>query len=707
MKKLFLSLLLAALAGATVRADIVYVTSTTSNCVSSAICGQGQNFDVNPNTSLAIYNENALGAFTGAIASNPTKPPTPGARYFSNSFSNTTPDVGVTINPALGVPGGVYRVYHVYNSSTGGNVSTNIILGVTNTADCTLSFTSTDKFQRQYGALVSGSHQWQFLGYVTNNPGTANPVITFYFQDGIVNAGASQRLLVDTFRFVLNDPCLDIPNVSVSGPLGASVNEVVVSGVDAAATALSVYQDTGAGMVQIGTLNAGVVAGANTVPVAGLVKGAQVAATQTIGGTEGCTPTAGVLVGGGANPRVRVVLSVRETASTGPVGAVGSTAGVGANIHFLGATTRIGTAPGDGPVLYPSNDWQTLTFDRGTVLIDSPNNVSGALAAGPGYAANDTVAIRVYAYRFVPETGVFIYSRVPTQSAVVTSNDVFTVDWSWDAVPGADAYRLYRDYNSDSYTNSSTDVVTTTFNDANNAWGGLLAVTPTQTQTNASIKWNAATGSTPAGTLNDIQGQWGIIDAIAFAIDDLSDTGPYDFYIDNLQNGTTVFQDFENAVGNTADYAFRAPSFSGSTSGNILGAPNSARVSVRAADTGKKSLHVKYQWNGTNDTKWLRFTTFGATVGANAQINLDDPTSFRILFLPVGGTLPPQPAAPTLSISNNEAGQQVLNWTGGHNLQAASVVSGTYTNTGVTLGPWTNTLTDSEKFFRLSDPYDN
>ncbi len=706
MKKHLLALSILALVGQSLLADVVYVTALTSNCVNSTTCGQGQNFDINPLTGLSIYNENALGSFTSAVSTNPEKPATPGARFFSNSFSNSTPDQGITINPVLGVVGGVYRLYHVY-SSAAGNVSTNVILGVTNTANCDLSFTSTDKFQRQYGTAVGGVNPYQFLGYVTNSPGTNSPIITFYFKDGIVNAGASQRLLVDTFRFVLNDPCLDIPKASVTGPLAASLNTVVVSGVDAAATAVTVYQDSGAGMLPVGTLSSGVVAGANSVPVSGLVKGAQVAATQTIGGQEGCTPTAGVLVGGGANPRLRVVLSVRETTSTGPVGTSGSTTGIGANIHFLGATTRISGAPGDGPVLNPNSAWQTLTFDRGTALVGNPSGAVGDLAAGPGYSANDTVAIRVYAYRTVPENNVLIFSRTPAQSTVVTSNDVFSVNWTWNAVAGADGYRLLRSYNSDNYTNTSVDVPNNSYTDVN-AWGALAAVTPAQTQTNASVKWNAAAGSTPAGTLNDLQGQWGVIDAIALTIDDLTDTGPFDLYLDNLKNGSTVFQTFESAVGNTSSYGFQAPSFSGTTSGNILGAPNSSRVSVRAADTGTKSLHVKFQWNGTNDTKWVRLTTSGALGVSNPQINLDDPTSIRFLMLPVGGILPAQPAAPTLSLSNNVAGQSVLNWTGAHNLQAASIVTGTYTNVpGITLGPWTNTLTAPEKFFRLADPYDN
>jgi len=712
MKRPILSLFLVALSGVVAQGDTVYVTSLISNCVSTAICGNGQNFEFNPQTGGYIYNDNSLGSFTSAVANNTEKPPTVGARFFSNSFSNSTPDAGITINPVLGVPGGVYRLYHVY-SSAAGNVSTNIIVGATNVANCDLSFTSSDKFQRSFGTAVGGVNPFQFIGWVTNSPGTNSPIITFYYQNGIVNAGASQRLLVDTFRFDLEDPCLDIPKVNVVGPLAANLGSVVVSGVSASATAVTVYQDSGSDYVQIGTLTSGVVAGNNPVPVTGLVKGALVAATQTVGAQAACPPSANVLignsvrVGGGANPRLRVVLSVRETTSTGPVGISGSTAGIGANIHFLGASTRISGAPGNGPVLTPANGWQTLTFDRGTAIVGNPSNTVSVVADGPGYAANDSVAIRVYAYRTVVESGVLIFSRVPAQSTAVTSNDVFSVNWSWDAVPGADGYRLLRSYNSDNYTNSSVDVPVNNYSDVN-AWGGITAVTPTQSQTNISVKWNAAAGSSAAGAQYDLQGQWGTLDAIAFAIDDVTDTGPYDIYLDNLQNGSTVFQTFETAVGNAAGYGFQQPSFSGTTSGNILGAPNSARVSVRAADTGSKSLHVKFQWNGTNDSKWVRFTTSGAAPQQNPQINLDNPTSIRFLMLPVGGTLPAQPAAPTLSISNNVSGQRVLTWSGTHNLQAASVVTGGYTNvSGATNSPWINTLTDSEKFFRLSDPYDN
>ena len=210
---------------------------------------------------------------------------------------------------------------------------------MTNVENCTLSFDQTDKFQRPYGVAVGGKHVYQFLGYVTNNAGTNSPMIRFYFKGGVVNAGAQARLLVDTFKFALDDPCLNIPVVGVTGPLGASVSTVVVTGVTKSPpppprsrsirTAAPV-------LCKIGSLTSGIVAGNNSVPVTGLVKGAKVAATQTHRMAWMAVfrqPQASSLAAG-ANPTVRLALSMRETTSTGPVGAPGSTAL--ANIPFPG-----------------------------------------------------------------------------------------------------------------------------------------------------------------------------------------------------------------------------------------------------------------------------------------------------------------------------------------------------------------------------------
>ncbi len=84
------------------------------------------------------------------------------------------------------------------------------------------------------------------------------------------------------------------------------------------------------------------------------------------------------------------------------------------------------------------------------------------------------------------------------------------------------------------------------------------------------------------------------------------------------------------------------------------------------------------------------------------MVNLNDPISIRFLLLPPGITLVP-PARPTLRV-HQFGPDVVLNWTDAHNLQTAVNVTGTYTNVpGVTLGPYTNTFPEPQRFFRLAD----
>lgn len=675
-------------------ADIVYVTARPQGCTVTANC-TGANTD-------GTYTEffAGLGDF-GAAGTALGHPQTTVARTYISSPEITDLTYGVDLTPTFAIPGAVYQIDYNFNS-VAGNASTNVVMSVSAIGG-TLSFTNTDKFQRQYG---NPANQWQFMGFVTNNVGSATPTIQFRYQSGRVSgagAGAAgNRLLFDCWRFTLAQPCLAIAPVNVTGPLSTNVNQVVVSGISASATNVTVYQDSGSGMVLIGQKTNGVVAENNTITVSGLVRGAQVAATQTINGQEGCLPTIGTPVGGGANPRVRVVLGIRETSDTGPVGAPATdTANTG--IHFLGASDLLGPpgtlsgAPAGGTLIYPSNEWQTVTFLRGTneVVGDSANAV-GTPDVGAGYNPGDTVAIQAYAFRTLPN-GVSIFSATPAQSTDVSSNDLFLVNWAWNTVPGADGYRLLRSLNSAGF-NEFVDVIGNVYNDSNTGWASGAVVTPTASQGGSSIRWNPQ----PAANTNNLPGTWGILESIGLAIDDLDDAGPHDLYIDNLQNGSTVWQTFENSVGGAQEVTFRSPSFSGTTGGNILSAPNRSIVSVRAAHTGTKSLRVRFQWATAASTRWLRLTTSGA----NPLVNLDEPISFQLLLLPVGST-PTPPPPPTLSITNS-ANQIVLDWTGAHNLQAASLVAGTYTNVpSVTTGPWTNTLAAPEKFFRLADPYDN
>src|SRR5262245_31721423 len=122
-----LSLLLLTLCCAVnLMADVVYVTSRPQPR------GKGPNDD-------GTYDDAGLGDDTSAFSTAPGTPTRDGSRYFSNSFSNSTPDYGITITPTLGLAGGIYQVDHTY-SSTAENLSSNIVLRVTNVARCTLSF---------------------------------------------------------------------------------------------------------------------------------------------------------------------------------------------------------------------------------------------------------------------------------------------------------------------------------------------------------------------------------------------------------------------------------------------------------------------------------------------------------------------------------------------------------------------------------------
>ena len=90
----------------TALAEIVYVTSTCSNVTSTTICEVNINNDYNETTWYKVYEEGSGlgGSFTSAKSTTPDKPLTPGARYWSYSWTNSTPDLGVIISPSLAVP---------------------------------------------------------------------------------------------------------------------------------------------------------------------------------------------------------------------------------------------------------------------------------------------------------------------------------------------------------------------------------------------------------------------------------------------------------------------------------------------------------------------------------------------------------------------------------------------------------------------------
>src|SRR5439155_14964692 len=140
-------------------------------------------------------------------------------------------------------------------------------------------------------------------------PGQLHPAVMFTFLSGVNN-----RSYADCIRFTQVQNCIATAPVATAGPYAAGTTNVTVTGVTNA-TAVTIYQKIGAGApTVIGMLTTGIVDGNNVVPcTTALVKGAQIIATQTVLGQEGCVPNTGALVGGGANPRVKISLDMRQT----------------------------------------------------------------------------------------------------------------------------------------------------------------------------------------------------------------------------------------------------------------------------------------------------------------------------------------------------------------------------------------------------------
>jgi hypothetical protein len=208
-----------------------------------------------------------------------------------------------------------------------------------------------------------GSPNWERVGFITVDAGVTNPTVTFTYASGVLTG--STRWYSDAFRFVnLSEPCvIALPQLTrVDGPLAAGQSFVDVPEVSALATAVSVYTNG----ALAGRKTSEVSAGVNRVTVGPLIKSSMVTVTQTdTNNAESCRPAAGTPVGGGPNPAVRVALSIRQNTSlTGPIGNTnqGSSSSI---IKFIPATNTLGSAPLGSRVIYPSNEWQTVTILRG------------------------------------------------------------------------------------------------------------------------------------------------------------------------------------------------------------------------------------------------------------------------------------------------------------------------------------------------------
>ena len=377
MKKTLLTLVATAVAGGVALADTVVLNAKTGIAV-DAILG------------WPPYQESLASDFFSSSGS-PCQLEDPLPQYGSRFGTANYP--WVKIKPTLQGTGSVYRVdvSHPISSTVVADTTTEIsVVGGTPSTNLTLAMGKVDNCV------------WTTVCYITNDAGVFEPELTLtysaYLIDGVTPqdpASMSRRWWPTPIRFVeIGNPCLNTRALpSVYGPLVAGQTYVDVPGVTNA-TAVTVYADG----VQIGTKTTGVTDGVNRVTTSALVKDKKIVATQTVGGQEGCKPsaaTSGPIVGSGPNSSLGVYLTMSQDATyTGPVGAPGA---VTTTLYWINASGQAGgyaTAPTGGYTIAPSTDWQTLSFVNssqpeflftGTPTMPDPNT----------YAAVESIAFTI------------------------------------------------------------------------------------------------------------------------------------------------------------------------------------------------------------------------------------------------------------------------------------------------------------------------
>jgi hypothetical protein len=330
----------------------------------------------------------------------------PGVTPGVGSRFNNTAGSSVTLRPNL-QDSGVYLLEAAFPAPSSqsadivvridlvGATLTNFSATTTLTNDGIADIIESTVFQRS-----GGSTNWRSIGTLVLDPGVSVPTVTFTHIRGELSSSAA-RFYSDAYRLVNTaEPCLSgLPSLNtVNGPLAAGQTTVLVPGVDTNATKVTVY----ANGLAIGQKVGGIVGGSEveTVTTTPLVAGEIITVTQhNTNDVESCRPNTGPIVGGGANPQVRISYSLRmDPALTGPIGAEATSASTW--LTMLGATgpaSGFGTAPLGGTVLQPSNCWQTVTYNFGST---DPRYTWAGTGTDPGqFALLDSLAFSMQAPR--------------------------------------------------------------------------------------------------------------------------------------------------------------------------------------------------------------------------------------------------------------------------------------------------------------------
>lgn len=108
----------------------------------------------------------------------------------------------------------------------------------------------------------------------------------------------------------------------------------------------------------------------------------------------------------------------------------------------LSTVWQVGTALGSSPTGYVLDNYTPIgTFTKPDATISAPSIVSYNEGAGGNHVSPQHVHIAVYAYKTVD--GETIYSAAAESDQYVTSETGVAVEWSWEAVEGAEGYVIH------------------------------------------------------------------------------------------------------------------------------------------------------------------------------------------------------------------------------------------------------------------------
>src|SRR5690606_6963088 len=107
-----------------------------------------------------------------------------------------------------------------------------------------------------------------------------------------------------------------------------------------------------------------------------------------------------------------------------------------------------------------------------------------------------------------------------------------------------------------------------------------------------------------------VNGDFGVLESLAFTIEPPYNTGRYVIYIDSITNGSTLLTGFDT-VAPSSSVMFRKPRFGYTASNQLLAYPDTAQTDpAYAADGSLQSYRVEFQFWDAAPTRWTRLTTF-------------------------------------------------------------------------------------------------